>query len=180
MMLTSFPTYSLYKSSYTYNFLNHITLSFFLFSPVIQISIAFCMKNAIQAKISLSATMLRITDLLIHLLVCGSIMEFSMILWKNGFLEEMGWNPMKLSETNILNEKSTSHNAAELLNAEIYSPIIWCCLLLHLSSTHSVSSGSFAGLRTRLCRCPGNPVKQALPWYIRQDKKWLPLSRDEY
>ena len=51
MMLTSFPTYSLYKSSYTYNFLNRITLSFFLFSPVIQISIAFCILFSVLASI---------------------------------------------------------------------------------------------------------------------------------
>ena len=50
-MLTSFPTYSLYKSSYTYNFLNRITLSFFLFSPVIQISIAFCILFSVLASI---------------------------------------------------------------------------------------------------------------------------------
>ena len=35
-MLTSFPTYSLYQLSYTYNFLNHITLPFrILFSQFI-------------------------------------------------------------------------------------------------------------------------------------------------
>ena len=60
-----------------------------------------------------------------------------------------------------------SHNAAELLRAEIYSPIICGCLLLHLNSTHSVSSGSFASSRTRLCRYSTDRIAMvSLPFSI--------------
>ena len=50
------------------------------------------------------------------------------------------------------------HNAATLLRAEIYSPIICGCLLLHLNSTHSVSSGNFASYRTRLLKYSTNLI----------------------
>ena len=50
------------------------------------------------------------------------------------------------------------HNAATLLRAEIYSPIICGCLLLHLNSTHSVSSGNFASSRTRLLKYSTNLI----------------------
>ena len=50
------------------------------------------------------------------------------------------------------------HNAATLLRAKIYSPIICGCLLLHLNSIHSVSSGNFASSRTRLLKYSTNLI----------------------
>ena len=51
MMLTSFPTYSLYKSSYTYNFLNHITLPFAFCSQILSITMALHILFGVLASI---------------------------------------------------------------------------------------------------------------------------------
>ena len=58
-----------------------------------------------------------------------------------------------------------SHNAAELLSAEIYSPIICGCLLLHLNSTHSVSPGSLTSSRTRLRKYSIDRIDMAYPLF---------------
>ena len=46
----------------------------------------------------LSATMILIAGLHIRLLVCGLIIEFSTIFWKNGLLEKKNWNLVRLPE----------------------------------------------------------------------------------
>ena len=54
MMLTSFPTYSLYKSSYTYNFLNHITLPFAFCSQILSITMALHILFGVLASICIT------------------------------------------------------------------------------------------------------------------------------
>lgn len=50
----------------------------------------------------------------------------------------------------IIYALSLSHIDAELLNAEIYSPIILGSLLSTLNSSHSLSLGKFLNLLTKL------------------------------
>ena len=51
MMLTSFPTYSLYQLSYTCNFLNHITLPFAFCSQILSITMALQILSGVLASI---------------------------------------------------------------------------------------------------------------------------------
>ena len=51
----------------------------------------------------------------------------------------------------------------EYISALSNSAIICGCLLLHLNSTHSVSSGNFTSSRTRLCRYSTDRIAMVSP-----------------